>query len=69
MTQIRSSDGDTVPQLLWSHFQRDDDKAEELVYKNNPGLEKHGAVLPAGVIIKIPDFPELPATQVVNVWD
>lgn len=69
MKQIRTSEGDTVPQLLWSLFQRDDDQAEELVYARNIGLEKHGEILPAGIVIEFPDFPELPTEQVVNLWD
>ncbi len=67
--KIRTSDGDTVPHLIWSHFQRSDDVAEELVYAHNTGLEKYGEVLPSGIIIEFPDFPELPEQTVVNLWD
>jgi phage tail protein X len=69
MKIVRSSDGDTVPYLLWSLFQRDDDAAEELVYKANPGIEKYGPILPAGIEINFPDLPVLPVEQVVNLWD
>lgn len=69
MKTVRTSDGDSVPDLLWRLFKRDDDQAEEAVYKLNPKLCEYGAVLPAGITITFPEFPTVQAKKVVNVWD
>lgn len=69
MRVVRSRDGDTVSQVLWLVSGRNDDEAEEALYEVNPGLEQYGPVLPEGVEIKIPEFPEKAPERVVNIWD
>ncbi|WP_272642812.1 tail protein X [Marinomonas mediterranea] len=51
MKTIRSRDGDTISNILLLGLGRNDDEAEEALFEQNPGLEQHGPVLPAGVII------------------
>lgn len=69
MNTIRSRDGDSVPLILWQQMQRDDDEAEEALYRLNPGLEQYGPILPAGIEIRLPELAAKTPTKVVNVWD
>lgn len=69
MTTIRSRDGDSVSLILWQQMKRDDDQAEEALYKLNPGLEKYGPILPAGIEIILPELKVKAPAKVVNVWD
>ncbi|MCU7974863.1 tail protein X [Shewanella sp. SW36] len=69
MITIRSRDGDSVALILWQQMQRDDDEAEEALYRLNPGLEKYGPILPAGIVITLPELTDKAPAKVVNVWD
>lgn len=69
--KVRSVAGDTVCGLLYQHLSSDDDELEARVYEMNPGLSSHGAVLPSGVVIDLPErVADAPAvSSVVSVWD
>lgn len=70
MRRVRSKAGDSVNRLLYRETGRADDTAEAALWAANPGLAEHGAVLPSGVEILLPDFPaEQKATTAVTVWD
>ncbi|ADZ91117.1 phage tail protein [Marinomonas mediterranea] len=69
MKTIRSRDGDTISNILLLGLGRNDDEAEEALFEQNPGLEQHGPVLPAGVVIFLPTMPEKAPETVVNIWD
>lgn len=69
MDKVRSCAGDTVPQILWKYLGRDDDALEEVFYELNPGIEQYGVVLPAGVVMRLPEVVESAPAKVVNVWD
>ncbi|WP_394179592.1 tail protein X [Marinomonas posidonica] len=69
MTTIRSRDGDTISNILWMSLGRNDDEAEEALFELNPGLEAHGPVLPAGIVITLPIMAEKAPDSVVNLWD
>jgi len=70
MRQVRSRAGDTVNGILYRETGRYDDAAEETLWAANPGLASYGPVLPAGVLVYLPELEEdaTPAT-VTNVWD
>ncbi|MCS6237155.1 phage tail protein [Shewanella baltica] len=69
MSTIRSRDGDSVALILWQQMKRDDDDAEEALYRLNPGLEQYGPILPAGLEITLPELTDKTPAKVVNVWD
>jgi len=66
---VRTRAGDTVGLLLYKQLGRDDDEAEQALFDINPGLAKHGAVLPAGLEVKIPELAPPPVRKVVRSWD
>lgn len=71
MTKIRSRDRDTVQLIAWLKLGRDDDETEQKIYDLNPHLHQYPGVLPAGVIITLPDITDTTPTDVekrVTVW-
>ncbi|MBJ7536626.1 tail protein X [Marinomonas transparens] len=69
MKTLRSREGDTISIILWMGLNRTDDEAEEVLFALNPGLEKYGPVLPAGITITLPEMPAKAPERVVNIWD
>lgn len=69
MKTVKSRAGDTVGLLLHIHLGRDDDEVEQALFEVNPGLAKHGPILPAGVDIVLPELAPPPVRKVVQVWD
>lgn len=68
--KVRSKAGDTVNAILYRETSRFDDDAEAALWEINPGLAAYGPVLPAGVVVAIPDLTEsVSADQVINLWD
>lgn len=69
MTQIRTSDGDTISGLLLVYLGRNDDTAEKALHRANPDLMYHGPVLRSGVVITLPELPAPAPEKVTNIWD
>ena len=68
---VRTRAGDTVNALLYRETGRSDDSAEEALWTLNPGLAEYGAILPAGVIVRLPvlEARDAEVRQAVTVWD
>lgn len=65
--KYRTKTGDMVDQICRNHY-GSDPHSVEAVYDSNPGLAGHGPVLPAGVVIDLPDAqPAEP--QTIRLWD
>ncbi|HKY46158.1 MAG TPA: tail protein X [Pyrinomonadaceae bacterium] len=62
--------GDVVDEVAWRQYGGVDSTILRIVYEANPGLADRGLVLPAGVIIILPDIPQ-PSTDIksVSLWD
>lgn len=70
MRKVRSVAGDSVNLLLYRETGRSDDAAEEALWKLNPTLAEHGAVLPAGIWVVLPEFDAQPAAiKALTAWD
>ena len=66
---IRTIDGDMLDVICLSHYGHAH-RYVEAVLNANPGLADQGAVLPAGIIIVLPDLIELNHQEVaVRLWD
>lgn len=67
--QLRTQQNDTVDALCWRHYGRTAGVVEA-VLDANPGLAEHGAVLPAGVLVNLPEIQtSAPERQMVNLWE
>lgn len=66
--EVVTVQSDTVDAVMWRYLGTTE--AIELVIAENRHLSKHGAVLPAGVRIRLPDAPGAPEPKkVVKLWD
>ncbi len=66
----RTADGDMVDEIAWRYYsKRQQPLAVERVYDANPGLADFGPILPAGVLITLPELPVPDAVPVIRLWD
>jgi phage tail protein X len=66
--QITTRDGDMVDHLALAAYGRTAG-ATEAILDANPGLEALGPILPAGVVVTLPELAETPESAVVKLWD
>ena len=70
--QVRTRQHDTVDALVWRYL-GDGAGYVEQTLELNPGLAQHGAVLPAGVIVTLPEpapsTGQVAAADLVQLWD
>lgn len=69
MLQYRTSDGDTADYIAWKHYGTQDGSVVERLVDANPGLADLGPVLPAGVIVSLPELEAAGITAGVKLWD
>lgn len=65
----RTSDGDTADYIAWKQYGSQDGQIVEQLLEANPGLADLGPVLPAGVLITLPDITPATDTTAVRLWD
>ncbi len=69
MASYRTTDGDVVDDVC-RRFYGQEAGAVEAVLAANPGLADLGPVLPAGMVIDLPDLPRpLETIPTVRLWD
>lgn len=67
-TQVRTQQGETVDALCWRHYGRTQG-AVEAVLQANPGLARHGLILPQGILVTMPALSAPPPQPTVSLWD
>ena len=65
-TTYTTRDGDMLDRICHQHYGTE--SAIVAVYEANPGLAKKPLVLPAGVVIILPDLPPR-ASPGLDLWD
>ena len=66
MTTYRTVQGDMVDAICKAHY-GSEERAPE-VYEANPGLAAWGAVLPAGLLIELPEATPQPVARPIRLW-
>ncbi len=67
--QYTTKAGDMLDAICWRQYGAGHPYVEA-VLAENPGLAQLGPVLPAGVVITLPEFPDqAPAQETVKLWD
>ncbi|NLC24643.1 MAG: phage tail protein [Oxalobacter sp.] len=69
--QVRTKQNDTLDALCWRHLGSTAGVVEAAL-ELNPGLAKHGPILPQGIIVTLPDpdtVTGMATTETVNLWD
>ena len=68
MLKYRSTDGDIVDDICYRYYGNCEFAAD--VYAHNSGLAEYGPVLPAGVVIDLPDFtPVQKSNEQISLYD
>lgn len=65
----RTSDGDTADYIAWKYYGTQDGQVVEQMLDANPGLSDLGPVLPAGILVNLPDIKPAAAAKGVRLWD
>lgn len=65
----RTSDGETVDYIAWKYYETQDGRVVEQLLEANPGLADYGPMLPAGLVIELPDIALEATQEVVKLWD
>ena len=67
MRIVVSREGDMVDLIAWRAY-RHRNRTAEILLDANPGLAAYGPILPAGLVIKLPEVPQ-PAPIEIRLWD
>lgn len=65
----RTSDGETVDYIAWKYYETQDGRVVEQLLEANPGLADYGPMLPAGLVIELPDIALEATQEAVKLWD
>ncbi len=68
MQKYRCKDGDMLDAICFKYYGSQIGTAEA-VLEANPGLAEHGPMLPAGLVIELPDIDAPQAEKAVRLWD
>lgn len=63
----RTKDGDMVDLICWHIYGRTRGVVEQ-VLEHNPGLAARGPILPAGVMVELPEITAPAAVEQVTLW-
>jgi len=68
--QVRAQQHDTVDALVWRYL-GDGAGYVEQTLELNPGLAQHGAVLPSGLVVTLPEpvASSAAVADLVQLWD
>lgn len=67
--EYRTKRGDALDWICWRHYGRQNNRIVEMVLSANPGLAAHGARLPAGLVITLPEINVASLSQQsVRLW-
>ena len=64
-----TKDGDTADYIAWKYYGNQDAGTVETLLVANKGLADRGPVLPAGLVINLPEIKAPATTQGVKLWD
>lgn len=65
--QYRTKDGDMIDVICRDYYGRE--SVAQIVLEANPRLADHGPILPAGLVIELPDIDQAVQKKVTRLWD
>lgn len=68
MTTYRTSDGDMADEIAFKHYGTTAGGVVEKLMAANPGLADYGPLLPAGLVITLPDTDTVTKTEGLRLW-
>lgn len=67
--QYRTSEGDTVELIAWKFYRTQAGQVVEQLLAANPRLADRGPVLPAGLVVTLPELPTVGQSKGVKLWE
>lgn len=64
-----TKNGDTADYISWKYYGNQDAGTVETLLVANKGLADRGPVLPAGLVINLPEIKTPATTHGVKLWD
>lgn len=64
-----TKDGDTADYIAWKYYGNQGAGTVEALLDANKGLADRGPVLPAGLVINLPEITKPATTQGIKLWD
>ena len=69
MAQYLTKAGDTLDEIAYRYYGNTNNKVVERILKVNFGISQYEALLPAGVLIELPEVQQSTETRKVKLWD
>ena len=69
MAQFLTKAGDTLDEIAYRYYGNTNNKVVERILKVNFGISQYEALLPAGVLIELPEVKQSTETRKVKLWD
>ncbi|WEI04098.1 tail protein X [Acinetobacter johnsonii] len=69
MAQYLTKAGDTLDEIAYRYYGNTNNKVVEHILEVNFGISQYEALLPAGVLIELPEVKQSTETRKVKLWD
>jgi len=69
MAQYLTKAGDTLDEIAYRYYGNTNNKVVERILEVNFGISQYEALLPAGVLIELPEVKQSTETRKVKLWD
>ena len=69
MAKYLTKVGDTLDEIAYRYYGNTNNKVVERILKVNFGISQYEALLPAGVLIELPEVQQSTETRKVKLWD
>lgn len=69
MAQYLTKAGDTLDEIAYRYYGNTNNKVVERILEVNFGISQYEALLPAGVLIELPEVQQSTKTLKVKLWD
>ncbi|EJD6045555.1 tail protein X [Providencia sp. PROV060] len=66
--KIRTMKGDTIDEICWRFYGRTTGMTEAVLLAN-PNLAEQSPIMPAGILIELPEVTEEPVQPLIQLWD
>lgn len=69
MAQYLTKAGDTLDEIAYRYYGNTNNKVVERILEVNFGISQYEALLPAGVLVELPEVKQSTETRKVKLWD
>jgi len=69
MAQYLTKTGDTLDEIAYRYYGNTNNKVVERILEVNFGISQYEALLPAGVLVELPEVKQSTETRKVKLWD